>query len=353
MVFSAYELLSYANESEWLVPGDVIGMGTFPNGSGIEIDEDLKSGDKLELILRTPSSFLNEKKSKNQDLCALMNKIGEKETKEGFVYALPAEKQARKHKLPLVAGILILILSILLLFAFNPIEAKRNILKRKPRAPKFFYQLEQNPIFYMQTSSFDCWNDETFHACESLVFDKDSSDFYCSMRDGTIRLMNFATRSSKILARTGSVDVEDENMLPSLNSSFCRQEKVENQEICGVPLGLEMDWDTKTLYIADAYKGILTLNINTGKLQRILGKKELGSKVNIAIFNSLQKRGDTIFFSVSSTKFFLGFHFFIFSFQNLRIFLKIFHILQANCTKIQFLEQEVADCLNTTQKQKN
>jgi 2-keto-4-pentenoate hydratase/2-oxohepta-3-ene-1,7-dioic acid hydratase in catechol pathway len=54
------KMISYVSQGESLHPGEVIGSGTFTNGSGLEIDPLLNEGDVVELefekigVLRNP-----------------------------------------------------------------------------------------------------------------------------------------------------------------------------------------------------------------------------------------------------------------------------------------------------------
>ena len=51
MIYSPEELLAYVSIGDNLQPGDLIGSGTLPNGSGLELDKRLSPGDVLELEL--------------------------------------------------------------------------------------------------------------------------------------------------------------------------------------------------------------------------------------------------------------------------------------------------------------
>lgn len=51
MIYSPAELLAYVSINDNLQPGDLVGSGTLPNGSGLEIDRRLKPGDVVELEL--------------------------------------------------------------------------------------------------------------------------------------------------------------------------------------------------------------------------------------------------------------------------------------------------------------
>jgi 2-keto-4-pentenoate hydratase/2-oxohepta-3-ene-1,7-dioic acid hydratase in catechol pathway len=43
------DLIAYASRSQTLYPGEVIGSGTAPGGSGIELDRRLAPGDVIEM----------------------------------------------------------------------------------------------------------------------------------------------------------------------------------------------------------------------------------------------------------------------------------------------------------------
>ena len=43
------ELIAYAARSQTLYPGEVIGSGTAPGGSGLELDRRLQAGDVIEM----------------------------------------------------------------------------------------------------------------------------------------------------------------------------------------------------------------------------------------------------------------------------------------------------------------
>ncbi|WP_327099053.1 fumarylacetoacetate hydrolase family protein [Nocardia vinacea] len=49
MIYTPAELLAYVSIGDNLQPGDLIGSGTLPNGSGLEIDKKLRPGDVVEL----------------------------------------------------------------------------------------------------------------------------------------------------------------------------------------------------------------------------------------------------------------------------------------------------------------
>jgi 2-keto-4-pentenoate hydratase/2-oxohepta-3-ene-1,7-dioic acid hydratase in catechol pathway len=49
MHFSFEELIAYISQSETLLPGEFIGLGTVGNGCGLELDRWLKPGDVVEL----------------------------------------------------------------------------------------------------------------------------------------------------------------------------------------------------------------------------------------------------------------------------------------------------------------
>ena len=51
MIYSPAELIAWVSLGDNLQPGDMIGMGTLGNGSGLEIDRRLSPGDVLELQL--------------------------------------------------------------------------------------------------------------------------------------------------------------------------------------------------------------------------------------------------------------------------------------------------------------
>jgi 2-keto-4-pentenoate hydratase/2-oxohepta-3-ene-1,7-dioic acid hydratase in catechol pathway len=51
MIFSPAELLAYVSINDNLQPGDLIGSGTLPNGSALELDKRLRPGDVVELGL--------------------------------------------------------------------------------------------------------------------------------------------------------------------------------------------------------------------------------------------------------------------------------------------------------------
>ncbi|KFF98904.1 fumarylacetoacetate hydrolase [Streptomyces scabiei] len=51
MIYSPAELLAYVSINDNLQPGDLIGSGTLPNGSGLELDKRLRPGDVVELEL--------------------------------------------------------------------------------------------------------------------------------------------------------------------------------------------------------------------------------------------------------------------------------------------------------------
>jgi 2-keto-4-pentenoate hydratase/2-oxohepta-3-ene-1,7-dioic acid hydratase in catechol pathway len=48
-LWSAEELIAYVSLADWIQPGDLIGSGTFGNGSGLELGRQLSSGDVIEL----------------------------------------------------------------------------------------------------------------------------------------------------------------------------------------------------------------------------------------------------------------------------------------------------------------
>lgn len=50
-IYSPSELIAWVSIADNLQPGDLIGMGTLGNGSGLEIDRRLSPGDVLELQL--------------------------------------------------------------------------------------------------------------------------------------------------------------------------------------------------------------------------------------------------------------------------------------------------------------
>uniref|UniRef100_UPI000592D5B5 fumarylacetoacetate hydrolase family protein n=1 Tax=Nocardia vinacea TaxID=96468 RepID=UPI000592D5B5 len=49
MIYTPAEMLAYVSIGDNLQPGDLIGSGTLPNGSGLEIDKKLRPGDVVEL----------------------------------------------------------------------------------------------------------------------------------------------------------------------------------------------------------------------------------------------------------------------------------------------------------------
>ncbi len=49
MLWSFEQIISYTSRDEWIQPGDLMGTGTVPGGSGIEIDRWVKPGDLVEL----------------------------------------------------------------------------------------------------------------------------------------------------------------------------------------------------------------------------------------------------------------------------------------------------------------
>lgn len=53
------EIISYASKDEWLLPTDLIGVGTVEGGSGFELDSLPKPGDKIEIILEGVGTLQN------------------------------------------------------------------------------------------------------------------------------------------------------------------------------------------------------------------------------------------------------------------------------------------------------
>lgn len=68
MHFTFGELIAYVSQAQTVRPGEVLGSGTTPNGSGVELDRELKPGDVVELegtglgVLRTTISPTPTKK---------------------------------------------------------------------------------------------------------------------------------------------------------------------------------------------------------------------------------------------------------------------------------------------------
>jgi 2-keto-4-pentenoate hydratase/2-oxohepta-3-ene-1,7-dioic acid hydratase in catechol pathway len=53
------EIISYASKDEWLLPTDLIGIGTVEKGSGFELEYYPKPNDKIELTLEGVGTLKN------------------------------------------------------------------------------------------------------------------------------------------------------------------------------------------------------------------------------------------------------------------------------------------------------
>jgi len=153
---------------------------------------------------------------------------------------------------------------------------------------------------------------ETF-APESYAVDA-KGNLYASMRDGSIqRLYNFAinndsmgTYEYELIVRTGSIATGDDGKkLPTLEQ--CRQDNDRLQPKCGTPLGLRASaTDANKLLVADAYLGLLELDLTTRKLSVLVNRDDKGEPFKFTNSVVQSKRTGIIYFTDSSTKFYLN-----------------------------------------------
>lgn len=286
MVHSVGEAIAFISQSETLHPGEVIGLGTIPGCCGIEHNRPLKSGDHLELSI--------------DGLGSIQCTIGERERVPSDHWRSEQAKRRAKseHKalsttlLQIVLSLLACLLS-LLAYQFivhpSPIEPEAFTPDPTPLHIPFDFDFPVHFVQHVQKFSNDSF------APESFVSDKKRNIMYTSMRDGTVRTVDFESGANEIIARTGSLA---HAQLPSI--AECSRPSM--YHICGVPLGLHLR--DNRLYVADAYYGVLVIDLDKNNEMRVVVDNYGG--VPFKFVNNVVVASDgMLYFTDTSTRFHL------------------------------------------------
>ncbi|CAH1782562.1 unnamed protein product [Owenia fusiformis] len=120
---------------------------------------------------------------------------------------------------------------------------------------------------------------------ESLAVDKEGV-FYTGGLDG--KIWRFHDHSLELLARTGS------------NYSECGSPELEPE--CGRPKGVAID-NKGSLYVADAYKGLLQVNTTTGEVNILLPSEKGLDGIPFKFLNGMTiSKSGVLYFTDSSSK---------------------------------------------------
>jgi len=283
MAHSVGEAVAFISQSENLHPGEVIGLGTIPGCCGIERNEKLQPDDLLDISI--------------DGIGSLKCTIGQREAVPSDQWKSEAKKQSsQRTSRPIrfaFLSLVVLLLSILLYrMITDPSPIDPQFFDPKPTPHKIPFDFDF-PVQFVQ--DVQLFANDSF-APESFAYDTANDVIYTSMRDGTIRTVDFNSGTNQVIARTGSVQYAD---LPPL--SEC--DKPQMQHICGVPLGLFLHGHL--LYVADSYFGVLVLDLNNNnKLTRVVDRYE-GVPFKFTN-NVVVSSDDVLYFTDSSTKFYLS-----------------------------------------------
>ncbi|KAF7827905.1 protein STRICTOSIDINE SYNTHASE-LIKE 10-like [Senna tora] len=127
---------------------------------------------------------------------------------------------------------------------------------------------------------------------ESLAFDCHGKGPYTGVSDG------------RILKWTGTQWVEFAITSPNRNRTLCDgSTDVNNEPICGRPLGLKYDTKRCNLYIADAYFGLLKVGPNGGVAQQLARVDDDGVPFKFLNGLDVDEKSGEVYFSESSAIF--------------------------------------------------
>ncbi|KAL3636285.1 hypothetical protein CASFOL_020832 [Castilleja foliolosa] len=123
---------------------------------------------------------------------------------------------------------------------------------------------------------------------EAFAFDSDNNGPYTGLNDG--RIVKYEGPN------IGFVDFA--TTAPNRSKDFCDGKKGDNPEIvsmCGRPLGLEFNYKTGELYVADAFYGLMVVGSGGGEAVKLAGGKDAPDALAIDPIN-----GDVYFTDVGS-----------------------------------------------------
>lgn len=233
------ELIAYISMGENLYPGEVIGTGTVPGCTGIEVGVFLHEGDEVEL--------------KVEPFGSLKNKIGKKEKPNNW-------KSEKKTKLSWSPGFKTFILGLFIAFIAFLVFKETNIdpIAYTPKKRLSITDYEA-PVYYIHNVEKIKLNAS---GPESIAFNSEGY-LFTGLSDGTIRKIDVKTGESQVFARTSQA-----KSVPPL--SECG--KPEMEHLCGRPLGLRFDVNGD-LVVADAYFGLLKIT-KDGNVTQLVSEYE-------------------------------------------------------------------------------
>lgn len=278
-LFTPSEVVAYCSLGENIHAGEIIGMGTLPGCSGIEIGKQLYEGDEVSLHME-PFGHLS---------CT----IGPKETVPLDIWRRDRgnKRSNASQMLPLVLlSLLMLLLAVYVAVVPSPIDPRAHTLPRHIPVEKRHF-----PVFHVTSDMIEQWADGLY-APESLISDGDF--IYTSTRDGCVRRLHFANRTNECIIRTPQFN--SSHILPPLDQ--CQSE--ETHWLCGVPLGMRIDTTNDRLLVIDAYYGLLAVEqfrTEQPRVQLLVNADSNGRRFHFMNNLDVTKDGQ-VYFTVTSDR---------------------------------------------------
>jgi sugar lactone lactonase YvrE len=131
---------------------------------------------------------------------------------------------------------------------------------------------------------------------ETIVFNPKDGHIYTGLKNGQIVKIDQNGQIHKI-AQIGTET--NETICNDFYSHPDHNHPQANAE-CGRPLGLRINSDGTTLYVADAYYGILSIDLVTGGKKLVFSSNDRRLSVPLKFANDLDLNGDIIYFTDAS-----------------------------------------------------
>ncbi|PNX72211.1 strictosidine synthase 1-like protein [Trifolium pratense] len=130
---------------------------------------------------------------------------------------------------------------------------------------------------------------------ESLAFDSIGGGPYTGVSDG--RILKYDEECSCFL--------EFAHISPDRNNTLCGgiSDFSELQETCGRPMGLSFDYNTRELYIADAYYGLVKVPFDGGAATQLVANGMLGNPFGFLAGVDVDPQTGIVYFTEASSQY--------------------------------------------------